>query len=1032
MPSIDGGRIIVTLEGRDTNLSTLLTRIESQMQRGVSSARNYDTTIQQISASQARNEAATLGYAQSLARGAAATGDFAGAQRILGGALTQVTPNTTAASNAINQLQRTIDQASAKQKEANSVFSNAALGFNRLIGAYFAVSTAASAFGAAIEAGNELEKQQVALRSLSGTQEKYIENLAAAKAQQDKFGGSLADNVESLSGFANLSNRTGIEITKLANLARALATIDPVQGFKGAAIALKEFFSGDITSLARRFEIPRDALNEIKKIADEGERFAALEAKLAEFGITQELVAAQARTTAVEYAKLSGAATDAFAAVGQSLGTVLLPAAQKLTAILKEVATNLPQLLAIDDKSNAFVNALFSASDSLDLYNEKIRTANDQLGIFGGLFIGQFEEMTQTQFDFAKGALAAGLAIDTIKVAIDGLRQGFADLDSVFRQFPGLIQGTAEEIEIFKDAALAMASTGPDGAAAAQAIVNAVVGGKEDVSDATFRMQSFTTAIIENTIKQNELANQTTNTNAAIAEEVSALTSAATEAINAAVASDELKQRQESIYNAALAAAAGMAGSGDAAIAMANKFGIAISEADALIERLRNLGIAQQLAGAKTKAESNFASINALAGRAVDLNAFREAQKSLDGLNKAQRDLAFSTKDSAGQLAFLRGELSKLNPGTETYIRKQIEVNAAEEKLENERKRRAKSGTKNPKLTANEKLNNQLLVAEDKFNNQMEDLERKHQSNLVDIIEEFGKKQLEAERANETGKRRSRFDFYTSLSKSSLSPIDKQAFAAAYEEAFAEAQRIAQEGKASLAKEFLDLRQSQIQEMQELAQEAQEIRDDKDLGKGEKQARLAELDARKRLLEEAHQEELKQLRESGDKIQNEFQDRIAEENQAYSDQAAKIAETAERAADAKIAASERAKIKVNEENKAYAEQLRLLDGIKTKSGGNSPGTVPSTTSQSVAITTPVPIDTTTPIPVQPPEALTVKQFEMFIVRDQGVIDTINDQTSRLEGRLNELIGTVNTMHTGLGSRIDSVRSAIGTIKLARP
>lgn len=47
-----------------------------------------------------------------------------------------------------------------------------------------------------------------------------------------------------MSNFANLSKRTGIEIDKLTNLARAMAVIDPAQGFKGAGIALKEFFSG--------------------------------------------------------------------------------------------------------------------------------------------------------------------------------------------------------------------------------------------------------------------------------------------------------------------------------------------------------------------------------------------------------------------------------------------------------------------------------------------------------------------------------------------------------------------------------------------------------------------------------------------------------------------------------------------------------------------------------------------------------------------------------------------------------------------
>lgn len=716
---------------------------------------------------------------------------------------------------------------------------------------------------------------------------------------------------------------------------------------------------------------------------------------------------------------------------------MLLPAAQKLTIALTAVSEKLPQLFAAQAKGDQFTQGLLTAASDVNTFNAFIQQANDQLGVFGRLFIGTFSQLTEQEFKFAKGAVAAGASMEQVRTVVVGLRDNFLELDRTMEQLPGRITATAQEIQLFKDAASAMALTGPDGAAAAKAIIDAVSNGEETVQSATARMQEYTTAVLLNNAVMAANAAETANAAAAIIEEVNALNDAAREANASAIASDELKQKQQEIYNAALAAALGMNASGNAALDMANKFGFAEQEAAKLIDRLRNLRIAQGLAEAKTTSESNFVGINALAGRAVDLQAFRNAQDSLDKLNDAQRDLAFSTADGAGQLKILRGELSKLGVGTEAYIRKQIEISKLEESLDKKKKK----GAKNPKLTANEKLHNQLLAAEDKFNNQMEDLEENHQKRLLNILEDYNEKQLEAQRQNEVSKRRSRFDFYSNLNKSDLAPIDKQKFAAEYEAAFAEAQRLAQEGKKALSKEFLDLRQSQIEEMQQLAQEAADIRSDDSLSKGEKNARLAELEARKRLLEEAQSEELKNLTEGGDKLQNELQKRLDDETQAYADQAEKIAEQAQRAGDAKIAAAERNKIKVEAENKAYADQLGLLDQIRAKNGGKPLDTTPAVTDatrgtppevQPVNVTTPVPIDTTKPIPVETPAAITIRQIEMLTVRDQDVINAIGDQTARLEGKLSELIGTVNTMNGNVSSRLDSVRSALSTIKAVKP
>lgn len=226
MANIQGGTISVVLQGKDIGLSSLLQRIQTDMQRGVVSAKQYDAAMAQLDPVTRKNEQSLLAYAQSLARVAEKQGDVAGAQRILAQALGQVTPNTTAANNALNQLQGTIVRQEQAIQKSGLSFAKLGQAFQGLIGSYFVVTQAAQTFAAAISAGNALEKQEATFRALSGSQEQYVKNLEVARAQQQRFGGSMQDTLENLSGFVNLSNRTKISLNDLADTARGLAIID--------------------------------------------------------------------------------------------------------------------------------------------------------------------------------------------------------------------------------------------------------------------------------------------------------------------------------------------------------------------------------------------------------------------------------------------------------------------------------------------------------------------------------------------------------------------------------------------------------------------------------------------------------------------------------------------------------------------------------------------------------------------------------------------------------------------------------------
>lgn len=1095
MPNINAGTLTVVLEGRDVNLTDLITKVENQMQRGAATAKNFDNTIASLTATEKRNESALAAYAQAQARFAEASGNSNLAVQRLVAAMQQLTPNTAAANSVLTQLQGTLNrqavaaqaaaaaqvkasqaaaaaaaqEAAAYQKSLSGV-TNFAAGFQKLIGAYFAVTRAAQAFGATIEAGNQLEKAQATFRGLSGSAEAYEKNLAAARAQQDRFGGSLQDNIEGLSTFANLAKRTGIDINQLANTARALAIVDPAQGFKGASIALKEFFSGDITSLARRFEIPRDRLNELKELAqtDAPAAFQKLQSVLEEFGISQGLLAEQANTTAVAYDKLGGAATDALAAVGQALASGLEPAALRLTELLKQVGAGITSLSTVGQQKLGIEQALLTASSSAEQFNERVQIANGQMEsglnniglsllkinpLFGGLVEGMqnavteathFNEITQAEFDFAKGALEAGTALAEIKTTMGAVHGSLTQLEQGFAIAGESANTSRASLSAFEQAMIQVAQIGPQGAQVANLMAQAVLNNAISTEEATQKLLLYLDGLRQLEASQNTAIDQHDRHAIAVRETSTALGEQAEKTLASAVETDTLKNLQADLARISGAVSAGHISNAQAAAFLASQYNLASGEAERLL--ILQAKLAGANAAARGFGKGKGVSRGGLAG---DLGgAGAQTQKDIDRIKKGQEDLvnaeialAKAKGNTAQAIDLLRQKQRGLNKDSAEFLRIEAEIIGLEKKDAKKGKGGGGAGAgKAPKLTANEKLHNQLLAAEDKFDAQMEDLEAKHQQKLLDIIAEFAKKQLQVQQENEILKRRSRFDFYSDLNKSQLSPIDRAAFAKAYEDAFLAAQQIAQSGRAKLAQEFLELKKRHIEELKELAEEEAQIRADKDLSKGEKSQRLQELEERRKLLLDAQREEEKQLLEGGDKVHNELNERIADENKAYEDQANKIITAADRAGDAKIRNAERAKIAVDAENKALADQLGIYNQIAQKNGGVLPATAKPTATPAAVIaptagtpapvTAPesIPVTTDKPLPVQPPEGMKISQFDLFLVRDQGVIEAVADQTARLESKLDGLLQQAISSNNNLGGKLDQIKSAISNSK----
>ncbi len=290
-------------------LISLKNAASPEVQRLVADNRNLIASLQQTGVSLDAAERKMLALAQAEARARAATGDLTGSQNVLTGALGATTRESTAAYNAQTQLVNVQKKAAGETGGLSGALGGlkTALG---VVGLAFSVQQVIAFGSAAAGSALQLRETQNGLRAIAGSVATYNQALATARQQQILFGGTLQENIEGLTGLTITARQSGASLQTLVDLSQRLAILDPSQGAAGARIALSEALSGDPTSLARRYEIPRAAL---AKLRDESTTTAAKLQIISEYldrvGITSESVAGRVDATAKSY-RSAGAALD--------------------------------------------------------------------------------------------------------------------------------------------------------------------------------------------------------------------------------------------------------------------------------------------------------------------------------------------------------------------------------------------------------------------------------------------------------------------------------------------------------------------------------------------------------------------------------------------------------------------------------------------------------------------------------------------------------------------------------------------------
>ena len=331
--------------------------------------------------------------------------------------------NTTQLDRALTSVQGKLRQFGAA---ANSIASAVGVGFGAAAIVQFTTQ--------AINAGNALERVQATLRAVTGSQAEYNRVLAVAQANQQLFGGSLEENLTAMQQFAFLANRTGASIEELTRVSQLLATVNPAEGFVGAGFAISELFSGDITSIVERFNLPRSA---VRELAQEGvsaqERLQGLTDLLAKQGINAETLAASLDTTAQSYRDFGTATSDAIASIGQAAAETFQPTIDLITTLinkfieLQNLAPEEEMVTGFDALNNVinFINAMLTTEEASKAANEAVmaqsRTFDDYVNGINAIIEKTDQFATQSaiangmlresQFVYAQALMMTGVSL---------------------------------------------------------------------------------------------------------------------------------------------------------------------------------------------------------------------------------------------------------------------------------------------------------------------------------------------------------------------------------------------------------------------------------------------------------------------------------------------------------------------------------------------------------------------------------------------------------------------------------------------
>ena len=692
-----------------------------------------------------------------------------------------------------------------------------------------------SSFGEAFKFKAELDATTASINA----QLKGVRDTGEVYASAARFAGQYKltqqETTDAISASIGVMRASKAPIEDILSVLARMQVLSPEQSLQEAAIALKALASGDTTSLVTRFEVGRDVANQMKAEIQGGADAVSVMSKfLGDTGIGMDALAA--RTTG-------------------AMGA------------MKELAQAQEQL--------KLAQASFAQGPGMAILGVQIAVTRDVTKGLGG----DFQALNAIINDSGVGALNPFLGIlGQYNDAVLGAGQATLQWMGVLAPQQAATAAAAQTTQVLTQAqtelvgAMSAESAAADAASASTAAATAATQASAEASllaSAQQDMQSVATA------------NLKIQTDAAVASFLSLNPSIDGAGIAAAVAAGKIPALVGQLASLRVAAYSAR----DAVAALA----------------------AQQAVNVKVLAAGGggIAAPGRTSGRNNDINAVFELQKANTAATKARSDQIIAIgndQQKVNELEKQYGAAVKASGATSAA------AISAETNLLQQRQSSAKSaakavkggggggGAKSPKLSDQQRLNNQLLASQDQYEQKAEDAEQTHLDKIVSINKDFQSKMKDAQDNFQQSQADGRAGFYDSLGSIEDAGL-RNTFAAQYEAAFQEADKIAAEKGADIGQKFLEAKQAALEAQAGRASKIDDAQKAGDTGKAEY---LAGVD---RLYREAEDRKVAAAAAGQDSIAATRDAQLAAEGSAYTTAQDKLGAAADTAAQRRIDAA---------------------------------------------------------------------------------------------------------------------------------
>lgn len=472
-------------------------------------------------------------------------------------------------------------------------------GFKKLAGSLGNVSSALGAVGVAVSAAGlvqfgadaikmtaGLDTAQRSLKALAGSPKLYAEALETARTQQRLFGGSLQENIDGIQGLITVSRSSGVELQKLVDITQRLSIKDPAQGVAGARIALNEALAGDPVSLAKRYEIPKAALKELRdESSSAADKLAVIDRYLSGIGITSEVASGSVSPVAVSLNELSAAAEKAQVGIGllltQGSGT-----AKAFTDLFNAIGSGLTVMSTIGERSAQLTGSILTTAGSFDEFSQKQNAAANELIKVGVVL----PTLTQAQYEYAKSLMATGTSAAEAAAKATALAPAIAQIAAAQRALQEDGKLSDEQIAALVQRLIALAEQGGTSAQVADQLATAIrqSGNNTDSAIATLdayeaQLERAATAASRQASAEQTRGAGLYEASAATDESTAAMVKETEAKLKSAAEADKLAAFQAELARLGGLVAGGMATAGGAAVLLAQQYGIAREEAEKLI-----------------------------------------------------------------------------------------------------------------------------------------------------------------------------------------------------------------------------------------------------------------------------------------------------------------------------------------------------------------------------------------------------------------------------------------------------------------